>query len=95
MKDDDDIDSFFMSGTYRGVGSVMRFYKKNAALRWHAQLDSMTAVDAISIREVDGKGHIYGCGQNNFDDRGVDRNLSAREREAWFFSMNTDGDVLW
>jgi len=46
----DDADSFFVSGKYRGVGSVMKFYKRNAALRWHAQLDTMTRIDAIALR---------------------------------------------
>jgi len=46
----DDGDSIFVSGKYRGVGSVMKFYKRNAALRWHAQLDTMTRVDAIALR---------------------------------------------
>ena len=44
-------ESFFVSGRYRGVGSIMKFYKRNAALRWHAQLDTMTSVDAIAVRE--------------------------------------------
>ena len=43
-------DSFYISGNYRGVGSVQKFYKRNAALRWHAKLDSMTRVNSIAIR---------------------------------------------
>ena len=48
---DRDRDSFYISGTYRGVGSIMKFYKRNAALRWHAQLDMMTSVAAIAERD--------------------------------------------
>ena len=49
---DNDRDSFYISGTYRGVGSIMKFYKRNAALRWHAQLDTMTRVQAIAKRDT-------------------------------------------
>ena len=47
--DEDSLDSYYITGTYRGVGSVMKFYKKNAALRWHARLDPMTSVNAITV----------------------------------------------
>ena len=49
LKQKDYTESYYVSGTYRGLGSVMKFYKKNGILRWHAQLDSMTKVDAIAI----------------------------------------------
>lgn len=83
-----------MSGTYRGVGSVMKFYKKNSALRWHAQLDKMTRVDSIAVRPGK-RGLFFGCGQNNFEDRGVLVEDRDRTSEAWFFSMDTAGSANW
>lgn len=65
LKPEDERGSFYVSGTYRGVGSVMKFYKKNAELRWHAQFDALTSVDAIAERHTSIKGHFYGCGKNS------------------------------
>ena len=70
----DENDSFYLSGTYRGVGSVMKYYKKNAALRWHVSIDSMTRVDAIAVRTNTKDGEFFGCGQNNYYDRGLNEN---------------------
>ena len=92
---DDNADSFFVSGTYRGVGSIMKFYKRNAALRWHAQLDKMTRVDAIAVRQPAVGGHFFGCGQNNSDDRGLSSTERYRISEAWLFSMDSDGEARW
>ena len=95
LSDGDKRDSFFISGTYRGLGSIMKFYKKNAALRWHAQLDEMTRVDAIASREPSDSGLFFGCGQNNYNDRAVSVRERPADSEAWFFSMNTNGEVIW
>ena len=71
----------------------MRFYKKNAALRWHASLDFMTRVEAIAIRTTSRDGHFYGCGQNNSYDRAIEAVNKERDSEAWFFSMDVDGEI--
>ena len=85
-----------MSGTYRGVGSIMKFYKRNAALRWHAQFDEMTRVNAIAVRESSNQGNFFGCGANNYIDRGVQPGQRTSDSEAWIFSMNgDDGKVNW
>ena len=73
----------------------MKFYKKNAALRWHAQLNSMTRVDAIAVQPNSNSGHFFGCGSNNFDDRGLSIGERSSHSEAWFFSMKSDGEVKW
>jgi hypothetical protein len=91
----DDGDSFFVSGKYRGVGSVMKFYKRNAALRWHAQLDTMTRVNAIALRSSATKGQFFGCGQNNTDDRGITIAQRQSTSESMIFSMNSDGEIQW
>lgn len=57
---------FMLSGRYRGVGSIMRFYKKNAVLNWNVQISAITRVQAIVA--VDGS-YMFGCGQNNYNDR--------------------------
>ena len=90
-----DDDSFYLSGRYRGVGSIMKFYKRNAALRWHAQLDTMTSVDAVAVREDANQGHFFGCGQNNERDRGISANDRTKESDAWFFSMRGNGEIDW
>lgn len=38
---------FMLAGRYRGVGSIMRFYKKNALLNWNVQMTAITSVQAI------------------------------------------------
>ena len=88
-------DSYYVSGTYRGVGSVMKFYKKNGILRWHAQLDLMTRVDAIAAWQTSKSGKFFGCGSNNYDDRGLSPGLRPSDSEAWLFSMEADGQVNW
>ena len=88
-------ESFFLSGRYRGVGSIMKFYKRNAALRWHAQLDTMTSVNAVAVREDANQGHFFGCGQNNERDRGISLSDRTKESDAWFFSMRGNGEVDW
>ena len=88
-------ESYFMSGTYRGAGSIMKFYKKNGVLRWHAQLDSMTRVDAIAVWKTSKRGKFFGCGSNNYDDRGISPGLRPSDSDAWFFSMESDGQVNW
>ena len=93
--DDDAHQSIYMSGTFSGLGSVMKFYKKNAALRWHAQLNTMTQVNAIALHPTRRKGHFFGCGANRPADRGQDVNQRSSESEAWFFSMDSDGEISW
>jgi hypothetical protein len=36
-----------LAGRYKGVGSIMRFYKKNAVLNWNVQMMAITSVQAI------------------------------------------------
>lgn len=77
------------------MGSVTKFYKKNAALRWHAQLDTLTSVDAIAERTSSTRGHFYGCGKNSTADRGTAEAEQSFAAQAWFFSMDRDGEVEW
>lgn len=60
-------DSFYISGTYKGFASVMKFYKKNAQLRWHAQMNSFTSIDAIAVHENPAiqRAHFFGCGRDS------------------------------
>jgi len=54
----------------------------------------MTRVDAIAVRP--GKdGLFFGCGQNNYEDRGVAVEDRDRTSEAWFFAMDTAGSARW
>ncbi len=94
-RDDDIHKSIYLSGTFSGVGSVMKLYKKNAGLRWHAQLNSLTSVNAIAVHPTRRKGHFFGCGENRPADRGISANMRSSESEAWFFSMDSDGEVAW
>ena len=84
-----------MTGTYRGLGSVMKFYKRNGVLRWHAQLDTMTRVDAIAYWKTSRQGRFFGCGSNNYDDRAVSPGVRPSNSDAWFFSMDADGQLNW
>lgn len=87
----DDEEAFYMSGTYRGVGSVMKFYKRNGALRWHASMEKMTHVDAIAVRNPGTDGLFFGCGRNKYEDRGIVESERKRDSEAWFFAMDSVG----
>lgn len=74
---------------------MMKFYKKNAALRWHAELEQMTSVNAIAVHPLRRKGHFFGCGENNLADRTQETRGVATGSEAWFFSMDSDGEATW
>ena len=55
----------------------------------------MTRVNAIAVQNSSRKGRFFGCGSNNFDDRGVSTGLRSSDSEAWFFSMEADGQMNW
>ena len=92
---DDSEDSFFITGSYRGKASIMKMYKKNAALRWHASLDMMTRLDAIAPREPSRSGQFFGCGSNFYGDLGTSVGDRPAHSEAWIFYMDSDGDMKW
>ena len=80
-----------MAGKYRGTGSVMKFDKKNAQLRWYTRLDKLTQVNAIATVVDPREKYFFGCGQDNYADR--DRN--SRDNDAWIFRINDDGEMHW
>lgn len=88
-------ESFYMTGAYRGLGSIMKFYKRNGVLRWHARLDKLTRVEAIAIWKTSSLGKFFGCGSNNYDDREISRGLRPSDSDAWFFAMEADGQMNW
>lgn len=62
-----DPNQFLLGGTYMGVGSIMRLYKRNGLLHWNTQIESITSVQAVV--SVGSAQFFFGCGQNNYADR--------------------------
>lgn len=62
-----DTSLFLLGGQYRGVGSLMLFYKKNGLLMQATQIDAITRVQAVV--SANHPEFYFGCGQNNFLDR--------------------------
>ena len=46
---DDPLDtaSFYLSGYYQGAGSIMKFQKRNAKLRWWLSFPKMTRINSV------------------------------------------------
>lgn len=62
-----DASKFLLGGRYKGVGSLMRFSKRNGLLHWNTQINAITRVQ--SVVSVNSQQFFLGCGQNNFADR--------------------------
>ena len=73
----------------------MKFYKRNGILRWHAQLETMTRVNSVDFWQTSKQGKFFGCGSNDYDDRSESPGIRPSNSEAWFFSMDADGQVNW
>jgi len=42
-----DLSSFYLSGYYQGAGSIMKFQKRNAKLRWWLSFPKMTRINSV------------------------------------------------
>ena len=83
--------SFFLAGRYRGTGSVMKFDKKNAQLRFFTQLEGLTHVTAIATTIDKREEYFFGCGYDDYEER----DKTKRENDAWIFRIEDDGEVRW
>jgi hypothetical protein len=81
----------YLTGRYYGRGSVMRFQKRQAKLRWYAQFGQMTSVRAFA--QVPDDEHFYVCGDYLHDDTATD--LVTAQYSAALARMKNDGDIKW
>ena len=47
-EDPTDTTSFYLSGYYQGSGSIMKFQKRNAKLRWWLSFPKMTRINSVA-----------------------------------------------
>jgi len=52
--------SMYMIGRYRGLGSVLKFNKRDGSIRWHAQFEKMSHIHAVS--QAAGDNDLFICG---------------------------------
>ena len=83
-----DKDSIYMGTRYKGVGNVIKFYKKNGVMRWRSEISAMTRLNAVATPRQTKSDYFFACGTNNYDDRGVSPRAQERFDEAWIMRMD-------
>jgi hypothetical protein len=81
----------YLTGRYYGRGSVMRFQKRQAKLRWYAQFGQMTSIRAYA--QVPNDEHFLVCGDYLVVDEATD--LATAQYTAALARMKNDGDIKW
>ena len=76
-----------LGGRYKGVGSLMRIYKRNGLVNWNTQIEAITRVQAVV--STGSPQYFLGCGQNNLADRSS--STAYTENQAWIFRVNNEG----
>jgi len=81
----------YLTGRYYGHGSIMRFQKRNAKLRWWAKFETLSNIRAYA--QVPEDDHFYACGDYNSNSQYNDLTLASYS--AGIFRMKNDGSVKW
>jgi len=83
-----------MIGRYRGLGSVIRFNKRDGTVRWHAQFDKMSRINSVTQARNDDELFICGDYQPNeaIDTEPYDSKVLYK---AVVSRLRDDGDVSW
>ena len=50
----------YLIGRYRGLGSVIRFNKRDGTVRWHAQFDKFSRINSVAQAKDDDD--LFLCG---------------------------------
>jgi len=84
---------FYLTGRFEGSGSVMRFQKRNARLRWFLKFNQMTNIR--SYYQVEGEDYLYGCGDYFRNEEAMASDMSKAQFSAAFFKLDNEGEVRW
>jgi len=86
--------ALYLIGRYRGLGSVIRFNKRDGTVRWHAQFTKMSHINSVSQANNDDDIFICGDYQPNelTDTEPYDSKVLYRASVA---RLKDDGDVSW
>ena len=84
----------YMIGRYRGLGSVIRFNKRDGTVRWHAQFDKMSRINSVAqARNID---EIFLCGDYQPNEATDTEPYDSKvEYKAVIARLRDDGDVSW
>ena len=86
--------ALYLIGRYRGKGSVIRFNKRDASVRWHAQFDAMSRITSVSQAAKDDD--LFLCGEIITDEENYTEPYGSDvEIKATIARMKDDGDVSW
>ena len=86
--------ALYLIGRYRGKGSVLRFNKRDASVRWHAQFDSMSRISSVSQAAKDDD--LFICGEAITDEENYTEPYGSDvEIKATIARMKDDGKVSW
>jgi len=86
--------ALYLIGRYRGKGSVLRFNKRDASVRWHAQFDGMSRISSVSQAAKDDD--LFICGEAITDEENYTEPYGSDvEIKATIARMKDDGKVSW
>ena len=85
-------EDMFMIGRYHGKGSVMSFKKIDGEIKWHAQFETISTINAFSQAGSDGLIYLCGHYQPNeaTDTQGGGSSVNYK---AVIARMSDDGEV--
>jgi len=86
--------ALYLVGRYRGLGSVIRFNKRDGTVRWHAQFNKMSRINSVSQSANDDDIFICGDYQPN-EKTDVEPYDSKVLYKATMARLKDDGDVSW
>jgi hypothetical protein len=89
-----DTSSFYLSGYYQGAGSIMKFQKRNAKLRWWLSFPKMTRIN--SVVNIPSTDSFLACGHYwvNEDTTQLETDTKKYQTSAVIMKVKNDGQVL-
>jgi len=89
--------ALYMIGRYRGMGSVIRFNKRDGSVRWHAQFNKMSSITSVSQALQQYDDDLFLCGyyqpnEGTTDSTTIDSTVNF---QAVMARMKDNGDVSW
>jgi len=93
LSDPKSIAYLFLVGRHNGLGSVMKFGKRDGSVRWHAQFNKMSNINSVSQNKNRGKMFLCGDYQPN-ESTDVEPYGSKVNYRAVIAELD-DGDASW
>ena len=81
--------SIYLTGRYMGKGSVMKFSKENAQLKWSAQLKELTNIRGYDFSD---DGSLFVCG-DNFKMELLGKDPAEADYNAGIAFLTSEGDI--